>query len=107
VALIFRERPKKNGILQITLLFQIQRGLIAIPKTVTKARVLENGSIFDFALDEEDCRTLAKFDNGYRTVPSPFFQEYDNFPFDKTPGLKVPIPPSLLKWKNGANLDID
>ncbi|KAL0832744.1 hypothetical protein ABMA28_000919 [Loxostege sticticalis] len=99
---------KKHGktVTQITLRYLFQRGIISIPKTVTKSRALENASIFDFVLDENDVKTIAEFDNGYRTVRPVFWQDYANYPFDKK-DVKIDIPLALLKWKNGANLDID
>ncbi|KAL0882355.1 hypothetical protein ABMA27_000857 [Loxostege sticticalis] len=99
---------KKHGktVTQITLRYLFQRGIISIPKTVTKSRALENASIFDFVLDENDVKTIAEFDNGYRTVRPVFWQDYANYPFDKK-DVKMDIPLALRKWKNGANLDID
>nr|AEW46859.1 seminal fluid protein CSSFP010 [Chilo suppressalis] len=104
------EIAKKHDktVTQITLRYLFQRGIVSIPKTVTKSRVLENAQIFDFTLDENDMNTLAEFDNGYRTVRPLFWQEFANYPFDKLPGLgQMEIPLSLRKWKNGAKLDID
>ncbi|KAL0882356.1 hypothetical protein ABMA27_000857 [Loxostege sticticalis] len=99
---------KKYGktVTQVTLRYLFQRGLISIPKTVSKSRVVENADIFDFVLDENDVKTLAEFDNGYRTVPCSFWQDYANYPFEKT-DVKLEIPLALRKWKNGANQDID
>ncbi|XP_030031945.2 aldo-keto reductase AKR2E4 isoform X1 [Manduca sexta] len=91
---------------QVTLRYLYQRGIVSIPKTITKSRVLENASIFDFELDQGDVATIAKFDNGYRTVRPIFWQNYLNYPFDKVPE-KAEIPKSLMVWKNGINLDID
>lgn len=68
---------------------------------------MENASIFDFELDEEDCTKIAAFDNGYRTVRPVFWQDYENYPFGRVMGDKVAIPEALRKWRNGANLDID
>ncbi|KAJ0170164.1 hypothetical protein K1T71_014092 [Dendrolimus kikuchii] len=39
---------------QVALRYLYQRGIVSIPKTVTKSRVLENASIFDFELDKVD-----------------------------------------------------
>ncbi|XP_059052812.1 aldo-keto reductase AKR2E4-like [Achroia grisella] len=99
---------KKYGktVTQVTLRYLYQRGIVSIPKTVTRTRVLENASIFDFALDNEDVRTIAQFDNGYRTVVPAFWQDFTNYPFEKRP-VKLEIPLALKSWKNGANLDID
>ncbi|XP_049882807.1 aldo-keto reductase AKR2E4-like isoform X2 [Pectinophora gossypiella] len=99
---------KKHGktVTQVTLRYLHQRGIISIPKTVTKSRVVENASIFDFQLDAADCELISKFDNGYRTVRPVFWQDYQGYPFDKVDN-KMAIPPALLKWKNGAKQDID
>ncbi|CAH0716834.1 unnamed protein product, partial [Brenthis ino] len=100
---------KKHGksVTQIALRYLYQRGICSIPKTLTKSRIIENASIFDFELDSEDLSTLQKFDINYRTVNQPFWQNIQNFPFDKEE-IDVPeIPEFLLKWKNGANQDID
>ncbi|XP_028033683.1 aldo-keto reductase AKR2E4-like [Bombyx mandarina] len=101
---------KKHGktVTQIALRYLYQRGIVSIPKTVTKSRVLENASIFDFQLDDEDVATLAQFDNGFRTIRPLFWQPYENYPFDVVPGQEhEDIPISLLKWKNGVNGDIE
>ncbi|XP_026323244.1 aldo-keto reductase AKR2E4-like isoform X2 [Hyposmocoma kahamanoa] len=101
---------KKHGktVTQVTLRYLYQRGIVTIPKTVTKSRVLENASIFDFTLDKEDVAAIAKFDIGSRTVRPIFWQDFTNYPFDKVPLEKnMEIPPAFLKWKNGKNLNID
>ncbi|KAJ0170163.1 hypothetical protein K1T71_014091 [Dendrolimus kikuchii] len=85
---------------------EYQRGIISIPKTVTKSRVLENASIFDFELDKVDIDKISRFDNGYRTCRPVFWQEYNNYPFDKV-DQNGEIPSSLKTWKNGYNLDIE
>ncbi|XP_028033718.1 aldo-keto reductase AKR2E4-like [Bombyx mandarina] len=100
-------RKYGKTVTQVTLRYLYQRGIVSIPKTVTKSRVLENASIFDFQLDDEDVATLAQFDNGFRTVRPLFWQPYENYPFDVVPGQKhVDIPIAMRKWKNGANGDI-
>lgn len=47
---------------QIVLRYQIQRGNITIPKSVTPSRILENISIFDFNLSPEDVSYIDSFD---------------------------------------------
>ena len=46
------------------LFYQVQRGLIVIPKSVTPARIEQNFALFDFALSEDDMKTVAAFDMG-------------------------------------------
>ncbi|MCD8253233.1 MAG: aldo/keto reductase [Phocaeicola dorei] len=58
---------------QTALRFLIQRGVIVIPKSIHKERMIENFNVFDFALTDEDMREIAKFDQG----KSLFFSHYD------------------------------
>lgn len=52
---------------QVMLRWNIQRGVVVIPKSVHKERMVENFDIWDFSLDEEDMRRIATLDKG---VPS-------------------------------------
>jgi len=55
---------------QVVLRWQVQRGVIAIPKSVTPARIEENGNIFDFSLTKEEMEHINSFEcNGRLIVP--------------------------------------
>lgn len=56
---------------QIILRWHIQIGTIAIPKSVTPARIRENIVIFDFSLDRQDMDAIAALDTGQRRGPDP------------------------------------
>lgn len=43
---------------QIVLRWEVQRGLITIPKSVHKDRIIENGDIFDFELSPDDTNAI-------------------------------------------------
>lgn len=62
-----------KSIAQIVLRWLIQRGVVAIPKSVRKERILENIDIFDFELSEEDLQQIAALD----TKTSLFGDPYD------------------------------
>lgn len=47
---------------QVILRWLIQRGIVAIPKTVRKERMIENISVFDFELSQEDMDKIATLD---------------------------------------------
>jgi len=58
---------------QVALRYLIQRGVIVIPKSVHKERMIQNFNIFDFKLNEDDMNKIAKLDKG----KSAFFSHSD------------------------------
>ncbi len=49
---------------QVILRWHIQRGVVAIPKSATKERIIENYNIWDFQLSQEDMDAIKSFDTG-------------------------------------------
>lgn len=47
---------------QVALRYTVQRGIVVIPKTTSKARMEENLDLFDFSLTEEDIEKLKALD---------------------------------------------
>lgn len=62
IASIGKKYGKTNA--QVILRWLIQRGVVVIPKTVRKERMIENISVFDFSLDESDMSLMAGLDSG-------------------------------------------
>ncbi len=61
----------------------VQRGVVAIPKSVKKARMEENLAVFDFTLGADDMAAIASLD----TARSAFFDHRD---------------PEMVKWISTA-----
>lgn len=70
-----KEIGKKHGktTAQVMLRWNIQRGVIVIPKSTHIERMEENFNVFDFALDEDDMKKIAALDK----KQSSFFSHYD------------------------------
>jgi len=60
-----------RSIQQIALRWHIQEGLIVFPKTVRKERLIENLSVFDFELTEEDMAIVVAMDADKRVGVHP------------------------------------
>jgi diketogulonate reductase-like aldo/keto reductase len=56
---------------QVVLRWDLQLGVVTIPKSVHRERILENSRIFDFALDAVDMAAIATLDSGARIGPDP------------------------------------
>ena len=76
-----------KSVAQIILRWLTQRGVVVIPKSVRKERIIENFNIFDFELSQEDMEKIAKLD----TKESLFFSHRD---------------PEMVKWLANRKLDI-
>ena len=72
---------------QVVLRWLVQRGIVALAKSVRKERMAENIAIFDFALDDADMARIATLD----TNTSSFFSHRD---------------PAIVKWMSERKLDI-
>jgi 2,5-diketo-D-gluconate reductase A len=76
-----------KSVAQVILRWLTQRGVVAIPKSVRKERIIENFNIFDFELGQEDMDQIATLD----TKESLFFSHRD---------------PEMVKWIGTRKLDI-
>lgn len=53
---------------QVALRWNVQRGVVVIPKSVHKDRMEQNMNIWDFELSEEDMNEIAKLDIGHSEI---------------------------------------
>jgi 2,5-diketo-D-gluconate reductase A len=70
--LLIAERHQKT-VAQVILRWLTQRGIVAIPKSVRKDRIVENFNIFDFQLSSEDMEAITSLN----TEQSLFFDHRD------------------------------
>jgi methylglyoxal/glyoxal reductase len=56
---------------QVLLRWDLQQGVVTIPKSVHRERIEANANIFDFMLDAEDMSAIAVMEQGKRIGPDP------------------------------------
>jgi methylglyoxal/glyoxal reductase len=61
---------------QLVLRWNLQKGVVTIPKSVHKERIISNAQIFDFEISSEDMSTIDRLDRHERVGADP-----DNFDF--------------------------
>jgi 2,5-diketo-D-gluconate reductase A len=76
-----------KSVAQVVLRWLTQRGVIAIPKSVRKERMIENFNSLDFQLSAEDMQAIMNLD----TKASLFFDHRD---------------PAMVKWLGERKLDV-
>jgi diketogulonate reductase-like aldo/keto reductase len=65
---------------QVLIRWQVQRGVVVIPKSVTAARIEENANIFDFQLSAGEMKEIESFEKG-RLSPMEVFSAHPHYPF--------------------------
>ncbi len=73
IAHCLADNTVQYGVLTIILRWLLQRGIVAIPKSVHKARMRENIDVFDFELSEADMQLMSSLDKN----ESQFFDHRD------------------------------
>lgn len=63
-------------VVQLVLRWNLQKGVVTIPKSVKKERIIQNAQIFDFEISDEDMKTIDSLDRNERIGADP-----DNFDF--------------------------
>ncbi|MFH7819642.1 aldo/keto reductase [Neobacillus thermocopriae] len=65
-----------KSVAQIILRWDLQNGVITIPKSTKEHRIIENANVFDFELSKEDMLRIDGLNENHRVGPDP-----DNFDF--------------------------
>lgn len=58
----------KKTVAQVILRWNVQRGVVVIPKSIHKERIEENINIFDFTLSEDEMKAIAALDTGHTEI---------------------------------------
>ena len=72
----------KKSTAQILIKFQVQRGIVVLPKSITPARIKSNIDIFDFELSEDEMKEISSFNRGYRFCGMEHVKGHKYYPFD-------------------------
>lgn len=64
---------------QVALRWNIQRGVVVIPKTVHEDRMRQNMDVFDFELSQEDMAKIATMDIGHSEIVNHFDPQWIKF----------------------------
>ena len=65
-----------KSVAQVILRWDLQNEVVTIPKSTKEHRIVENSSIFDFELTDEDMKKIDEMNENHRVGPDP-----DNFDF--------------------------
>ncbi|MDM5360192.1 aldo/keto reductase [Peribacillus sp. ACCC06369] len=65
-----------KSVAQVILRWDLQNGIVTIPKSTKEHRIVENSSVFDFELTEEEMNQIDGLNQNHRVGPDP-----DNFDF--------------------------
>ncbi len=75
---------------QVVLRWMVQRNIIVIPKTWDESKLLENISIFDFSLTQEEMQRISSLDKGV-------FLNYNSYP------SQIGLPKKYRQWEGFDN----
>jgi len=78
---VLADKYKKSPA-QILLKYNVQRGVIVIPKSVTEERILANFKIFDFELTQEEMKLISSFKEVFRYCDLNWLKSDSNYPFN-------------------------
>ncbi|XP_044199821.1 aldo-keto reductase family 1 member D1-like [Thunnus albacares] len=66
---------------QVALRFNMQRGVVVIPKSFNAVRIKENFQIFDFSLSEADMKSIEGLNKNIRFVELLMWSDHPEYPF--------------------------
>ncbi|XP_069759368.1 prostaglandin F synthase 1-like isoform X4 [Narcine bancroftii] len=70
-----------KSVAQVVLRYQVQRGVVVIPKSFNQGRMKQNMAIFDFELTNEEMKTINGLNKSIRYVTLEQLQDHPKYPF--------------------------
>ncbi|XP_028931970.1 aldo-keto reductase family 1 member D1 isoform X2 [Ornithorhynchus anatinus] len=74
-------RKYGKTVAQVVLRFNVQRGVVVIPKSSNEARIKENFQIFDFSLTDKEMKDIEALNKGVRYVEVLMWSKHPEYPF--------------------------
>ncbi|MEQ2268198.1 3-oxo-5-beta-steroid 4-dehydrogenase, partial [Xenotaenia resolanae] len=71
----------KKTTAQVCLRFNVQRGVVVIPKSFNADRIKENFDIFDFSLSEDEMKAIEALNKNIRFVELLMWADHPEYPF--------------------------
>lgn len=66
---------------QVLIRYQVERGVIVIPKSVNSTRIKENFHVFDFELSSDDLKQLNSLNSNTRIINVTYAKTHKYYPF--------------------------
>ncbi|XP_069013014.1 aldo-keto reductase family 1 member D1-like [Embiotoca jacksoni] len=74
-------KKHKKTTAQVSLRFNVQRGVVVIPKSFNSVRIKENFEIFDFSLSEAEMKAIEGLNKNIRFVELLMWSDHPEYPF--------------------------
>ncbi|KAL0968014.1 hypothetical protein UPYG_G00261090 [Umbra pygmaea] len=74
-------RKYRKNSAQVALRFNVQRGVVVIPKSFSPQRIKENFQIFDFSLTEDEMKAIEGLNKNIRFVTLLMWSDHPEYPF--------------------------
>lgn len=68
---------------QVCLRWLVQRGCVAVPKTIEESQIVENACIFDFELSDQEMRAIKSLNKNLRIQSFPEAKDHKFYPFNE------------------------
>lgn len=70
---VLKEIAERHGrsVAQVILRWDLQHGIVTIPKSIKENRIIENANVFNFTLSDKEMNQIDELNQNYRVGPDP------------------------------------